>query len=170
MKMWIRSCLLATLALPLAGQVTAKQGTSADMQQSEFASPMVIELPLDRLQEPESGNFYTFTEQDKFVCDDVSIPVLVITKSTTSFQRVRLLIKATAYVRPSFDRKVFIQCSIVGGSLKINPASDLQISAKEKKYRSDSTVIDLSQDEFDTLFKGDHRGKLKMVMTVTPDR
>jgi len=164
-------CLFLTmLVLPLTGQVTAKQGTAADLKQSAFASPMVIEVPLDRLKDPEPGNVYPFTAQDQFVCDDVSIPLILITKSTTWSKRVKLSIKATAYVRPSYDRRVLIQCSILGGSGKTNPVTELQISAKEKQNRSDSSSLELSQDEFDTLFTGDSHGKLKLVMTVTPDR
>ncbi len=170
MNMGMRGLFLTMLVLPLAGQITAKQGTAADLKQSSFSSPMVIEVPLERLKEPELGNVYPFTAQDQFVCDDVSIPLILITKSTTWSKRVKLLIKATAYVRPSYDRKVLIQCSIIGGQAKISTVTELQISAKEKQNRSDSSSLELSQDEFDTLFKGDSHGKLKLVMTVTPDR
>ena len=45
----IRCLALCVLALPLLGQVTARQGTPADLQQSRFASPMVLELPAERL-------------------------------------------------------------------------------------------------------------------------
>lgn len=170
MKMVMKSFFLTLLVLPLAGQATAKQGTAADLKQSSYTSPMVIEVPLDRLKEPELGNVYPFTAQDQFVCDDVSIPLVLITKSTTWSKRVKLLIKATVYVRPSYDRKVLIQCSVIQGPGKISTGTELQISAKEKQNRSDSSSLELSQDEFDTLFKGDSRGKLKLVMTVTPDR
>jgi len=162
--------LLSMLVLPLMGQVTAKQGTAADLKQSEFSSPMVIELPLDRLKVEEPGNLYPFTDQDKFICDGVSLPIILITKSTTWSNRVKLTIQATAYVRPSFDRKVTIQCSINGGTSVISTVTELQISAKEKQNRSDSSAFEISKEEFDNLFKGETHGKLKLVMTVTPDR
>jgi hypothetical protein len=152
------------------GQVIAKQGTAADLNQSEYSSPMVIELPLDRLKVEEPGNVYPFTDQDKFVCDGVSLPIILITKSTTWSNRVKLTIKATAYVRPSFDRKVAIQCSINGGPSVISTVTELQISAKEKQNRSDSSSLEISKEEFDSLLKGDSHGRLKLVMTVTPDR
>jgi len=166
----IKGLLLTMLALPLAGQVAARQGTAADLKQSEFASPMVLELPLDRLKEDVPGGVYAFTDQDKFVCDDASIPLLLVTKSTTWSKRVRLAIKATVYVRPSFDRKVSILCSVVGGPGVASSVTELQISAKEKQHRSDSASLELTQEAFDSLFKGDNHGKLKLVMTVTPDR
>jgi hypothetical protein len=152
------------------GQAIARQGTAADLKQSEFSSPMVIELPLDRLKVEEPGDEYPFTNQDKFVCDDVSLPLVLIRKSTTWSKRVKLTIKATVFVRPSYDRKVIIQCSIVGGAGAASPVTELQISAKEKQYRSDSSSLELSQEAFDDLFKGDHHGTLKLVMAVTPDR
>jgi hypothetical protein len=156
--------------VPLLGQVIVKQGSDADLKQGEFTSPMVIELPLDRLKLEEPGNFYPFTDQEKFVCDGVSLPIVLITKSTTWSKRIRLTIKATTYVRPSYDRKVRIQCSIIGGSITIAKIAELEISAKEKQNRSDSASIEISSDEFDNLFKGESHGKLKLVMTVTPDR
>src|SRR5664279_3213523 len=130
--------LLSMLISPLMGQVIVKQGTAADLKQSEFSSPMVIEMPLDRLKVEEPGNVYPFTDQDKFVCDGVSLPIILITKTTTWSNRIKLTIKATAYVRPSFDRKVTIQCSIISGGSMIGTLTELQISAKEKQNRSDS--------------------------------
>ena len=170
MNRGIRGLLMTMLVLPVMGQVTAKQGTIADLKHSAFSSPMVTELPLDRLKIEEPGNVYPFTDQDQFVCDDVSIPLIVITKSVTWSNRIKLLIKTTVFVRPSFDRKVTIQCSIVGGASPIHAMTELEISAKEKQRRSDSSSLEISKEEFDNLFKGDNHGKLKLVMTVTPDR
>lgn len=164
-------CLFLTLLVSqLTGQVIAKQGSAADLKQGEFSSPMVIELPLDRLKVEEPGNFYPYTDQDKFVCDGVSLPIILITKSTTWSNRIKLTIKATAYVRPSYDRKVTIQCSIIGGASVIGTRTELEISAKEKQNRSDSASLEISKEEFENLFKGESHSKLKLVMTVTPDR
>ena len=166
----IGGLLLAMLVSTLMGQVVAKQGTVADLKQSEFSSPMVIELPLDRLKIEEPGNVFPFTDQDKFVCDGVSLPIILITKTTTWSNRIKLTIKATAYVRPSFDRKVTIQCSIISGGSMIGTLTELLISAKERQNRSDSSSLEISKDEFNNLFKGENHGKLKLVMTITPDR
>jgi hypothetical protein len=164
-------CFFLTLLVsPLVGQVIAKQGSEADLKQGEFSSPMVIELPLDRLKVEELGNVYPYTDQDKFVCDGVSLPIILISKATTWSKRIKLTIKATAYVRPSYDRKVRIQCSIIGGASAISTITELEISAKEKQNRSDSSSLEISKEEFDNIFKGENHGKLKLVMTVTPDR
>ena len=170
MNLGIVCVFMTMLALPVLGQVTAKQGTMADLNHSEFSSPMVTELPLARLKVEEPGNVYPFTDLDKFVCDDVSIPLIVITKSTTWSKRIKLLIKATVFVRPSFDRKVTIQCSLVGGPGTLKTITELEISAKEKQLRSDSSSLEMSNEAFENLFKGDNPGKLKLVMTVAPDR
>lgn len=170
MSLKIGFLCMTILALPLLGQVTAKQGSAADLKQSEFSSPMVIELPLARLKAEEPGNVYPFTDQNQFVCDGVSLPLILITKSTTWSKRVKLTIKASAYVRPSFDRKVIIQCSLIAGTGLLGTVTELEISAKEKQYRSDSASVEISREEFDDLVKGDGSGKLKLVMTVTPDR
>jgi hypothetical protein len=170
MRSRIGFLFVTLLALPLLGQAVAKQGSVADLKQSEFSSPLVIELPLARLKLEEPGNVYPFTDQEKFVCDGVSLPLILITKSTTWSKRVKLTIKATAYVRPSFDRKVAVLCSISDGTSVIGAVTELQISAKEKQYRSDSGSWELSKEAFDNLVKGDSPGRLKLVMTVTPDR
>lgn len=170
MKVRIGFLFLSLLVLPLPGQVTAKQGTAADLKQSEYSSPLVLELPLARLKAEEPGNVYPFTEQEKFVCDGVTLPLVLISKSTTWSKRIKLSVKATAFVRPSYDRKVVIQCSISGGTGVVATVTELQISAKEKQYRSDNASWDLSKEEFDNLLKGDNPAKLKLVMTVTPDR
>ena len=164
-------CLFLTLLnSPLMGQVVVKQGSEADLKQGEFSSPMVIELPLGRLKVEELGNLYPYTDQNKSVCDGVSLPIILIKKSTTWSNHIKLTIKATAYVRPSYDRKVRIQCSIIGGASEISTITELEISAKEKQHRSDSSSLEITKEEFDNLFKGENQGKLKLVMTVTPDR
>jgi hypothetical protein len=162
--------LISVLAVPLMGQATARQGTPADLNQSEFTSPMVIEIPLDRLKSPEPGNTYAFTDQDKFVCEDVSIPLIVLKKSTNWSNQVELNLKTTVYVRPSFDRKVTIQYSILKAGSALNGRTTQEISAKEKQYRSDSSTLVISKDDFDNLLKGESAGKLKLIMTVVSDR
>lgn len=164
------AAMVFLLAVPMLAQVTARQGTPADLKQSEFASPMVLELPLDKLKVPELGNVYALTDQDKFVCEDVSIPVILIRKSINRSKQVELNIKTTVYVRPSFDRKVTIHYSIVMGPNALKARTVQDISAKERQNRSDSSTLVLSGEEFDGLFKGEHPGKLKLVMTVEPDR
>jgi hypothetical protein len=162
--------LLGMLVVPLMGQVMARQGTAADLKQSEFSSPIVIEVPLTRLKAQEPGDFYAFTDQDKFVCDDVSIPIILIKKSINWSKQVELNIKTTVYVRPSFDRKVTLQYSIIQTGSALNLRTLQEISAKEKQNRSDSSTVVLSKDAFEGLLNSENPGMLKLVMTVTPDR
>lgn len=170
MRLGFSVLLVSMLGLPLWGQVTAKQGTAQDLAQGEFTSPMVLELPLDRLQEEAPGGVYAFTDQARFVCEDVSLPLIVITKSTTFSKRIKLRIQATTFVRPSYDREVVVLASITLGAAVLKTLPELRFSAEEKKYQSDSSTVELSKEEFESLFRGDPRGKLKLVMTVTPDR
>ncbi|WP_243286981.1 hypothetical protein [Geothrix terrae] len=166
------------LFLPLMGQVAtrqgavaARQGTMVDVQQSEFSSPMVLELPMDRLHVAEPAGMYSFTDQGTFVCDDVSLPLIVVKKTVNEkAKRVELKIQSTAYVRPSFDRKVVLRYSIIRSGQALATFTEQEISAKEKKYRSDSSTLVMSKDEFDSLFEGGNHGVLKIVMMVTPDR
>lgn len=170
MSLCFNAILLSLLALPLAAQITARQGSAQDLKQGEYSSPMVIELPLDRLKDDAPGGVYSFTDQDKFVCDDVSIPLVIIKRTVTLSKRIKLTIKATTYVRPSYDRNVIIQCAILKGASVLKHIQELQFSAEEKKHQSDSTSVELSREEFESLFAGDNPGKLKLVMSVTPDR
>ena len=161
---------LGFLLTPLMGQITARQGTPADMKQSPFTSPLVIELPLDRLKAPEPGDAYPFTDQDTFVCDDVSIPLILIRKSIGFSKQVKLNIKTSVYVRPSYDRKVTIRYTLIGADGTPGPVTDQEISAEEKKHSTDSSTLELSKEAFEGLFKGDAHPKLKLVMTVVSDR
>lgn len=163
--------LLLLLALPpLAGQAVAKQGSDADLRQGTFTSPMVLELPLDRLKVEEPGNVYPYTDQDRFVVDGVSLPLILITKSTTWSKQIKLSIKASAHVQPSYDRKVRILCSVVGGAVAVADTAELEISAKEKKVRSDSASLALTPEAFAGLFTGQAPARLKLIISVTPDR
>jgi len=161
---------ICMLVAPLMGQAIARQGTPADFKQSEFSSPMVIELPLVKLKTTELGDVYSFTDQDKFICDDVSIPIILIKKSINWSKQVELNIKTTVYVRPSFDRKVTLQYSIIQAGSALNLRTIQEISAKEKQNRSDSSTLVLSKDAFEGLLNSENPGKLKLVMTVAPDR
>jgi hypothetical protein len=166
--------VLSLLLTPLMGQSIAQQGTAADLKPNGFTSPMVVELPLDRLKVPEPGDVYPFTDQDKFVCEDVSIPLILVQKSIGWSKQVKLTIRTTVYVRPSHDRKVTLRYTLVGGDGKLGPmpslVTDQEISAKERKHRSDSSTLELTQEAFDNLFKGEGHPKLKLVMTVASDR
>lgn len=161
---------LCLIGLPLAGQIVARQGSEADLKQSEFTSPMVIELPLDRLRNQEPGDMYPFSDQAKFVCDDVNLPVIVITKSKTWSKQVKLSIKVSAFVRPSFDRKVSIQCMLLDSSEKKVASAEMDISAKEKQYRSDTASLLMAQSEFDDLLKAGSHPKLKFIVSVASDK
>lgn len=171
MSLETKCACVMLLALPLMGQVAARQGTVADVRQSEFSSPMVLELPMDRLHVAEPGDMYSFTDQGAFVCDDVSLPLVVVKKTVNDkAKRVELRIQSTAYVRPSFDRKVVLRYSVLRSGQALAAFTEQEISAKEKKYRSDSSTLVMSKDEFDSLFQGGNHGVLKIVMVVTPDR
>lgn len=160
---------LGFLLTPLMGQATARQGTPADLKQGEFTSPLVIELPLDRLRNPEPGHAYPFTDQDRFVCDGVSIPLILIRASIGSDQ-VKLTLKTTVYVRPSHDREVTLRYTLLGGDGTPGLVTEQEISAEEKKYSSDRSTLVLSKAAFEDLFKGEGRPRLKLVMTVAADR
>ena len=166
----IRCLALCVLALPLLGQVTARQGTPADLQQSRFASPMVLELPAERLRAAEPEDIYTFTDLDKFVCEDASLPLVVIKKLTGKPEKVALRIESTVYLRPSFDRRVILRYSLVQGGKVLAAAPEQLISAKENKYRSENSTLLISKEAFEQWFQGEGRGILKVVVIVEPDR
>lgn len=161
---------LTLLALPLLGQVTARQGTVTDTRTSEFTSPLVLELPLEKLNAPAPRDLYPFTDQDKFVCDDASIPLILIKKTVTRSHQVKLNLKTSVFVRPSYDRKVTIRYTLLAADGTTLAATDQEISAEEKKIGTDSSTLVVSQEAFDNLFKGETHGKLKLVMTVVSDR
>lgn len=169
------SAALFALSAPLGAQVTARPATPADLaapadpKRGEFTSPLVLEVPLDRLQAPAPGDLYPFTEQDQIVCEGVSIPLILIRKATVRSGQVQLRIQTSVRVRPSFDRKVVLRHSIVQGPEVVSRGADLELSAEEKKATTGSLTLSLAKEVFDGLFRGDSRGKLKLVMTVSAD-
>lgn len=46
----------------------------------------------------------------------------------------------------------------------------MEISAKEKQYRSDTASLLIPQSEFDNLLKPDGHPKLKFIVTVASDK
>jgi len=159
------------LAMPLAGQAVVRQGTLTDLAHSVFTSPMVIELPLDRLKGDETGGIFPFTDQDKYECDDVTLKMILIKKSTRGGGAiVRLNIESSVFVRPSYDRKVSLHFSIISAGKTLEQTTDQEIAAKEKKLRSETSDLELSKEEFEGLFVGQPHGILKVVMTVAPDK
>lgn len=166
-----RGLILMLSFLPLAGQIAARQGTAADTQQGEFASPMVLELPLDKLRDEAPGGLYTFTDQQKFVCDDASLTLLVVRKTVDrKAKRVELKLESTVFVRPSYDRTVNLRFTVVREGRALEGFTDQEISAKEKEYRSDRSTLVLPLEAFEQALAGEPRGFLKVVMVVTPDR
>ena len=162
---------LVMLAMPLAAQTVARQATPADLRQGEFHSPMVFELPFKGLSPDAPGGFYSFTDQEKFICDDVSLTMVLVKASVDpGAKTVRLKITSTVFVRPSFDRKVGLHYAVLSAGATLEGGSDQDISAKERKFRSDSSTLDLPLDRFNALFLPNNPGVLKVVMTVTPDR
>lgn len=169
--MMVRWLLACALALPLAAQVSARQGSETENAPGEFTSPMVLELPLEKLGKEDPAGLYTFTEQQKFVCEDVSLPLVVVRKVIDpKAKRVTLKIESSVYVRPSYDRKVTLRYTVLSDGQPLPGVSDQEISAKEKKYRTDRSSLDLPLEAFERMMKGEAKGVLKVVLRVTPDR
>lgn len=158
------------LATPMAAQATAQQGVNSESRENEFRSPMVVELSLNRLRKDEYGGLYPFTEQAKFICDEVNLPLLLVKRTNTWSKTVELNLKATTYVRPSYDRMVTLDFRILKGGIEVKSALGHQIPSKEKKQRSGSVDLVFAKEEFEELLKGAEDLKLLIRMTVVSDK
>lgn len=87
----IAMMLLTSLAMgtgTVAAQVAAKQG------QQEFASPMILEVPLQKFLTVPRGKPWTTLETKDYVCNGVLLPALTLTTGKSSERGIDVLLLA----------------------------------------------------------------------------
>lgn len=168
-RICLNLCLLL-LAAPLAAQATARQGDSSEARKNEYSSPMVVELSMNRLRKDEYGGLYPFTDQAKFICDDVNLPLMLVKRTNTWSKTVELNIQTTTYVRPSYDRMVTLDFRFLQGEKEVKSFLGQRIPSKEKKQRSGSIDLIFTKAEFEGLLKGTEDLKLLIRVAVESDK
>ncbi len=164
--------LIPLLAAPasLAAQVVARQGNPEASPFQEFKSPMVLDLPIQNFKNLASGNGRDFKEVRKYYCEDLVITQLIVTKRNDSHRGkppgIKLDIRGSVAVRPSYDRTATLRFEIVKGSQHFATVLVPNIDAEEGQSRTFSTNLRLPAEDFDRLFTDSEAPLLRVTVTV----
>jgi hypothetical protein len=132
---------------------------------------MVLELPLPDLRGYAPGYGKTFTRGiRRFVCADSSIDELTVSRGKTSGRgenvQTSIGIEGFVYVRPSYDRLVDLELSLVKEDRTIATATVHDIDAGEEYRTKFKTRLKLPLEELEAGFEGEPQPKLKIVLSV----
>lgn len=164
--------LISLLASPafLTAQVVARQGTPAESPLEEFKSPMVLDLPIQDFKDLARNTGKDFKEVRKYYCDDLVITQLIVTKREESKRGkppvIRLDIRGSIAVRPSYDRLAILRFDVVKSEKRFATAQVSQIDAEEGKTRTFATSLRLEAEDFDLLFAEGEPPLLRVTVTV----
>lgn len=154
----------------LASQVTARQGTPSESPLKEFQSPMILDLPLQSLRDLPWQALKDFKEVRTYYCDDLVLSQLVVVKKEDKHRGqpsgVRLEIRGSVSVRPSYDRRAILRFDAVKGEERVAMVQLSQISAEEGKTRPFAAVLRLPPGAFERLFAEGPEPLLRVTVTV----
>jgi hypothetical protein len=123
---------LALFAAPALAQIVARQGEVPAVKQ--FASPMVLELPLLDLATAPKGTTRQFgPEIRNFVCVDVSLVELAVRRRSGRKGSVTLDLSGDLSVRPSHDKRVDLEFQVMAGTAVLGAKKLSDIDAEERR-------------------------------------
>jgi hypothetical protein len=156
-------------AAGLEAQVTARQGDAAASPQQEFQSPMILDLPLHDLRSLPIGTGFTFKEVTKFYCEDVVLSQLVIAKNKDRGKPpgLRLEIRGSVSVRPSYDRWTHLRFELLRGETQIASTVIFRLSTEEGLTTPFRTELKLDAEQVERLYApGETPVSLRVTVTV----
>lgn len=143
----VLSLALALFGAPAQAQVVARQGEETN-KPTEFASPMVLELPFAKVIKFAEGTGKAFDDLTKFVCDDTTITRLFVKKVRASAKRGdRYAFNGNVFVRRSHDRLVTLTLDILVGSDVLASATKSNINAEENTSRQFNLQLNLNPEQ-----------------------
>jgi hypothetical protein len=163
-------CALLLSPALLEAQVVARQGSPAESPFQEFKSPMVLDLPLKNFKEMPVRTGKDFKEVRKYYCEDLVLSQLLVTKREET-QRgkppgLRLEIRGSVSVRPSYDRLATLRFDVVKGEEKLATSQIFDINAEEGQTHSFSTSLKIAAEDLDRLFADGEPPLLRITVTV----
>jgi len=123
------------------GQVSARQGARADdplgaIEQTDFESPMVIELPLTGLAPSPGGTPVSAGDKiGKFRCDSISVSSLVVTESTSKTSEI-VTVKMVLRDPPGRDKRVGVRYQLLSREKVIGEIVERDIETEEDDVSS----------------------------------
>lgn len=140
----IAMMLLTSLAMgtgTVAAQVAAKQG------QQEFASPMILEVPLQKFLTVPRGKPWTTLETKDYVCNGVLLPALTLTTGKSSERGIDVLLLARN--DGGKDKEIIAKLEIVAGEKVLATAfvPRFELEEGQLKKRKASLLLRGEKDE-----------------------
>ena len=124
--------LLGLAASPLAGQVTARQGSHVDSRQS-FRSPMVLEVPAGPLLALARGKSWSFPEVANFRCEDASFRSVTFKRTRAPQGELEYEVEGYLVVADSYDRVAAVRVDLVASNAVVASGHKDEIDAEERK-------------------------------------
>jgi hypothetical protein len=165
---------LLTAALgPALGQVSAHQGVAPPPDVVNFASPMVLELPLPNMEPIQSDSYVKLPEVRKYICDNnVRLFSLTLSKQYKGPRKSRsleLVLSGSIWVEESYDRRVDIALGIKGGNDVLGAQALRNLSAEERRVTPFRIVVPVDETKLLAAYAMEPRPKIELTLTVRDD-
>ena len=166
---WPR-CILA--------QVTAAQGANAAEagKQTEFASPMVLDIPFPDFQKLPPEKPWTTTEASRYFCEGVGVASLTVIpgKARKTWlldgsgkeRVVEYMLEMSLRVLPSQDRIVDLLVELRLGDRTLASTAIRGIDAEEEKVKRARANLVARAADVASLFTGEAKPMLRLTMSV----
>ena len=163
-------CAVSFGAAVLA-QVQVHQGTLASEDPKQFASPMVLDLPVHNFGLMRESQIVYFRDVTGYYCEDVTLQSLSMTrKRGTPAAPMRLDLAGVLFVRKSYDRFVTLNLSMRASEAVVATAKLDHVKVEEKKTRSFHVSLDLSPAQLAQLTTPGVAPQLRVSVIVASDR
>lgn len=165
-------------------QVTATQGNTAaeKEKQTDFASPMVLDIPFPGFRNPP-GKAWTTTETSRYFCEGVSIESLTLIphkerkrELPNGVGKERVVpyeLAVQIRVLASHDRRVTLHADLRHGDRVLASSGFIDVEAEEKKVKyvrtSSNTDLFARVGEIEALIAGGATPTLHLRMSVAND-
>lgn len=132
---------------------------------------MVLELPLKDFRELPEGTGRDFKEVRRYYCEDVVLSQLVVSPRKEDRRGktplVRLDVRGSVSVRPSFDRLATLRFDLINGEERFSTTQVPRINAEEGKTRTFSTSLSLDEEEYERFFATGDNPRLQITVAVS---
>lgn len=159
-------------------QVTATQGANAaeDGKQTEFASPMVLDIPFPDFRTLPPKSPWVTTEASRYFCEGVSVDSLTVVpgKARKTWlldgsgkeRVVEYTLETSIRVRPSQDRRVNLLVELRLGDRTLASTAIRDVDAEEEKVKRAKAYLVARAEDVESLFTGEAKPTLRLTMSV----
>ncbi|MCB1058516.1 MAG: hypothetical protein KDD11_23680 [Acidobacteria bacterium] len=151
----MKGLAIAVIALALApsslAQVTARQGEPTQREQTEFHSPMVLEVPLPDLTRLSLGQGMLISrELGRFVCDDANLngSLWVDLRKPRRGEEGKAVLefRGSVHVRESYDRLVDLTFRVKGSEEVLGEGVVRKLDVEEERTRPFTARVAVSEE------------------------